>query len=97
VGGRCRRARQVIDDIVRRDGHRAIRSAFARPWRQLTGFDANGWFGPKAQRELSNCYVLLQVQGGEFVRVFPEQRGTLSCDPANLQEVAVDPTTEFKG
>jgi hypothetical protein len=37
------------------------------------------------------------VQNGKFVRVFPQERGTFNCDPKNLQEVAIDPTTAFRG
>jgi hypothetical protein len=90
--------KQVIDGIVAKDGPNAItRERFLTDLKTINDFDANGWFGKKAQRELSNCFVLLQVQGGKFVRVFPKERGTFNCDPKNLQEVAIDPTTAFKG
>jgi hypothetical protein len=90
--------KQVIDGIVEKDGPNAItRERFLKDLAALDDFDANGWFGKKGQRELSDCFVLLQVQSGKFVRVFPKERGTFDCNPQNLQEVAVDPTTAFKG
>lgn len=90
--------KEVIDRIVEKDGPNAItRARFLEELAALDDFDANGWFGKKAQRKLSDCFVLLQVQNGEFVRVFPEERGTFHCDPENLVEITVDPTTEFRG
>ncbi|HEX7097343.1 MAG TPA: ABC transporter substrate-binding protein, partial [Acidimicrobiales bacterium] len=90
--------KQVIDKIVEEDGPNAItRARFLEELAALDNFDANGWFGKKTkQRSLSECFVMLQVQNGEFVRVFPEERGTFHCAPENLQEISVDPTTEFR-
>lgn len=34
-------------------------------------------------RVRSDCYLLMQVQGGEFTRVSPEEPGTYSCDPSH--------------
>jgi hypothetical protein len=34
--------------------------------------------------------VLVQVQDGKFARVWPDERGTLDCDPANLGTVSVN-------
>jgi hypothetical protein len=41
--------------------------------------------------------VVMQVQNGKFVRVWPEAKGTLDCDDANQKEMNLDPTTQFKG
>jgi len=38
----------------------------------------------------SDCFVLTQVKDGEFVRVFPKEKGTFSCDPKNRVTVKVD-------
>jgi hypothetical protein len=90
--------KQVIDGIVDADGPNAItRARFLTELAALDDFDANGWFGPRDQRRLSDCFVLMQAQGGVFVRVLPTERGTLACDPAYLQTVTVDPTTAFVG
>ncbi len=74
---------QVVDEIVAADGPNALtRAAILDRLRSISSFDAGGWFGPIdiAHQRPSNCSVLLQVQHGAFVRVFPKARGTLSCD-----------------
>ena len=38
----------------------------------------------------SSCYVLLQIQDGEFVRVHPKKKGTFDCDPKNLFTIKLD-------
>jgi hypothetical protein len=38
--------------------------------------------------------VLLQVKGGVFERVFPAEKGSLSCDPANVITVDIDTVAE---
>jgi hypothetical protein len=43
------------------------------------------------------CYVMMQVKGGKFVRVFPEEKGKLDCPSDATFQVNLDPTKEFKG
>ena len=45
-------------------------------------FTADGWMGeePKDLRGMGTCMVMMQIEGGEFVRRFPEEEGTLDCD-----------------
>ena len=50
----------------------------------------------KDLRGFSTCLVILQVKDGKFVRVFPEKRGTLACDPANIAKFELDPDQEAK-
>jgi hypothetical protein len=38
----------------------------------------------------SDCYVLMQVKGGKFVRVFPTKKGTLDCNPKNVYTIKMD-------
>jgi ABC-type branched-subunit amino acid transport system substrate-binding protein len=74
---------QVVDEIVATDGPNALtRTAVLEHLRAIDSFDAGGWFGPIdiAHQRPSNCSVLLQVQDGKFVRVFPTARGTMYCD-----------------
>jgi hypothetical protein len=40
----------------------------------------------------SPCFVLMQVKGGKYVRVFPKQPGTLDCNPNNLFTIKLDQT-----
>jgi hypothetical protein len=89
---------QVVDGIVEADGPNALtRARFLTELAAIDRFDANGWFGAKGQRQLSDCFVLLQVKNGAFARVFPEQRGTFDCDQQNLQAVSVDPVAATPG
>ena len=53
----------------------------------------DGWAGPKSLRGASECFVLLQLQGGAFERVFPAERGTFDCRPENLLTVNVEPVS----
>jgi hypothetical protein len=91
---------QVVDNIVAADGPNALtRARLLEELRNTTEFDANGWFGRidfSTTLTISDCFVLLQVQNGEFVRVFPEEPGTLSCDPSYAVEVQSDPE-DFSG
>jgi len=52
-------------------------------------FTAGGILGVTdvAARQPTGCHVLLQVQGGKFVRSFPTDPGQLDCGAQNLQPV----------
>jgi hypothetical protein len=89
---------QVVEGIVAKSGPNAVtRARFLTDLAAVERFDANGWFGAKGQRQLSDCFVLLQVKNGAFARVFPVQRGTFNCDQQNLQAVSVDPAAGLTG
>jgi ABC-type branched-subunit amino acid transport system substrate-binding protein len=84
----------VIDQIVETDGINGItRQRMLEVLEQTDDFTAGEWMGTEGKdlRGFSTCMVILQVQDGEFVRVFPEERGTLDCDPANLGQFELDP------
>jgi hypothetical protein len=85
----------VINAIVEKDGPNAItRAAILDGLKDIKDFDAGGWTGPNTLRGVSDCFVLLQVKSGEFARVFPEEKGTLSCDPKNVVTVQIDTVAE---
>jgi Periplasmic binding protein len=90
---------QVVDEIVAADGPNALtRAAVLERLRTIDSFDAGGWFGPIdiAHQRPSNCSVLLQVQDGTFVRVFPKARGTMYCDlPLTEGPKAFDAIADF--
>ncbi len=82
----------AVNDVVARDGVNGItRASLLDALDGIHDFTANGWMGAKDLKGTSNCFVLLQVKDGAFERVFPEERGTLDCDPANLATVEIDP------
>jgi ABC-type branched-subunit amino acid transport system substrate-binding protein len=84
----------VVDQIVETDGINGItRQRMLEVLEETDDFTADGWMGTEGKdlRGFSPCMAILQVQDGEFVRVFPEERGTLDCDPDNLTDFALDP------
>lgn len=92
----------AVDDIVATDGLNGITRAkiLERLERMKTSgeFNANGIYGDRLNiGGAFSCFVVMQVQNGEFVRIHPEERGTLDCSPDNTFEVSLDPTTEFRG
>ena len=54
-------------------------------------FDANGWMGAKPLRGMSDCYVIMQLNGGKWERVYPEEKGQFACDPSMLTTLQMDP------
>jgi ABC-type branched-subunit amino acid transport system substrate-binding protein len=87
----------VVDQIVETDGINGItRAKVLEVLATTDDFTAEGWMGDEGKdlRGFSTCMVILQVRDGEFVRVFPEEEGTLDCDPANLTEFQLDPELE---
>ena len=58
----------------------------------ITQFDADGMIAQSNPGEgvPSNCFVLNQVQGGKFVRVFPKKAGTFQCEKNNAYTIKMD-------
>jgi len=84
----------AVNQIVADQGPNAItRASLLEALTAIDDFTADGWSGAKSLRGISPCYVLLQIQDGAFVRAWPEEAGTLDCDPANLTEVTVEPVS----
>jgi hypothetical protein len=81
---------QVIEGIVAEHGPNAVtRSSVLAGIAALHDFDAHGLIGPTdvGGRVPAGCTVLLRAVGGEFVRISPEERGTISCEDDNLVQV----------
>jgi hypothetical protein len=86
---------QAIEKIVEADGVNGItRAAVLDTLAGMGEVDANGFMGTKDLRGFSNCFLMLQVQGGKFVRVYPEEPGTLDCSDDNITTVTLDPAVE---
>ena len=58
----------------------------------MTDFDADGILGARnSGRGIPTpCYVLNQVKGGKFVRVFPKKVGTFQCDEKGQYSIKLD-------
>ena len=87
----------VVDAIVAKDGPNAVtRAAVIDGLKNVGDVDAGGWMGKKDLRGVSSCFVMMQVKGGKFVRVYPEKEGTFDCDPGNVVTVNADPVEGAK-
>jgi hypothetical protein len=85
----------VIEKIVATDGPNAItRARILEELGSMTTFDANGWMAPKPMRGVTTCGLVMQIQNGEFERVYPSQPGTFECTPDDLITVNLDPAAE---
>jgi len=84
----------AVNAVVAKAGPNGVtRANLLTALKGLTHFDAHGWLGAKSlygTPSTSPCFVVLQVQNGKFVRVFPTKPGTLDCDPSNLATVTID-------
>src|SRR5205814_4874587 len=79
--------RDAINSITKSGGNDAVtRKAVLEAAPKITSFTADGMIGTTnvGQHLPSECYVLMQVKGGKFVRVFPTKKGTLDCSPKNV-------------
>ena len=85
----------AINDVVQKYGVNGItRAHLLEALDGIHDFTANGWMGAKDLKGVSDCFVLLQVHNGKFVRVYPTERGTFDCDPKNVATVTIDPAAE---
>ena len=88
---------QAVDTVVAKDGPNGVtRASVLSALRAITTFSAGGWIGatPLRAGEVSPCFVMTQVKGGKFVRVYPTKPGTMDCSPANVETLTLDPAAE---
>jgi hypothetical protein len=84
--------KQVVDKIVATSGPNAVtRAAVLDGLKNIGQFTAGGWIGATNLRDLTPCSIVMQIQNGKFVRVYPSKPGTLDCNPANNITVNLDP------
>jgi hypothetical protein len=84
---------ETVNRVVEQSGVNGLtRQAVLDTSKQVNQFDADGMLAPTdvGDRTPSDCFVLMQVQDGEFVRVFPKKKGTFSCSPKNRVTVKLD-------
>ena len=87
--------RQAVEDVVQESGPNGLtRKALLDALANISDFDANGWMGAKDLRGMSDCMVIMKIEGGRFVRVFPKEKGTLDCNAQNVITVTLDPAVE---
>lgn len=87
---------QAVNAIVDRDGPNGVtRQSLLDELNTMESFDADGWVSPAdftTTKAIGNCFVLMQVQDGEYVRVHPAERGELECSYPG-REVTANPDT----
>jgi hypothetical protein len=91
--------RDVVNNVVKADGNNGLtRARFLEEARKIHDFTAavggQGMLGPTdvGGKKVTGCFVLTQVKGGKYVRVFPKEKGTLNCDSKNVTTVQIDQT-----
>lgn len=84
---------QAVEQIVAEDGPNGItRAALLETIMSIDDFDADGMTGPKGPKDVPECFVVVQLNDGVFERQYPEEAGTLQCEP--IGEVTLDPAVE---
>jgi ABC-type branched-subunit amino acid transport system substrate-binding protein len=80
--------RDVINAVVKQYGVNGItRAHVLEATKNLHSFDADGLIGGSTDigvREPGHCFVILQVKGGKFVRVYPTEVGKLDCNTPRI-------------
>ncbi len=91
---------QVVNEIVAESGPNAVtRQAILDTARNVTAFDANGWWGLRdttSTYSFPPCFVLVQLQDSEFVRVHPSEPGEMDCTDSNVIELTGDWLEEYR-
>jgi len=81
---------------VAKDGPNGLtRGTLLAALKAITNFDAHGWAAAHSlsgDEPTSPCFMVMQVQHGQFVRVYPTKPGTMDCSASNLAPVTVDAT-----
>jgi len=89
---------QAVNTVVTTSGPNGLtRAALLTALKGITNFSAGGWIGPKALQgpgSYSPCFLIMQVQAGKYVRVYPTQPGTMDCNASDLVTLNVDPVAE---
>ena len=86
---------QAANAVVEKAGVNGLtRKAIFDEMNKIHSFNAGGMIGTidPAGRVASPCFMLLQVQKGKYVRVYPKKAGTFDCKKRNLIHVKLDMT-----
>ncbi|MGH3452301.1 MAG: hypothetical protein ACRDQW_16675, partial [Haloechinothrix sp.] len=85
--------RDVVQKVVDEGGNNALtRAAVLEQAPTVNNFTADGMMGKTnvGRREFGPCFVLSQVQDGEFERVYPKKKGKFDCKKSNIVEFEMD-------
>jgi hypothetical protein len=85
--------RDAANAVVKQSGNNGLtRKALLGALNNLTAFNGDGFFGTVnlGGRVPSDCYMIVQVKNGKFVREFPTKAGTLDCAKRNVVNFKLD-------
>ena len=68
------------------------RAAMLERLRDVHAFKGRGILGTTdiGAKIPSDCYLVLEVENGEFVRAAPKTPGTFDCKPSNRRTISLD-------
>jgi hypothetical protein len=78
--------RDAVNSVVSKGGNNALtRKALLNALRSQHSFNADGMWSTTdiAAHIPSPCFLVMQVQGGKFKRVYPAKAGTFDCKASN--------------
>jgi ABC-type branched-subunit amino acid transport system substrate-binding protein len=91
--------RDVVENVVRANGTNGLtRARFLEEAAKIHDFtasvDGDAMLGATdvGGHKVNACFVLMQVKGGKYVRVFPKQADTFDCNPKNVFTIKLDQT-----
>jgi ABC-type branched-subunit amino acid transport system substrate-binding protein len=85
--------RDAVNAIVEEGGNNAVtRESLIEASNNVNGFTADGMIGKTdvGDRVPSPCFALLQVQNGEFERVYPKKAASFDCKKSNVVTIELD-------
>jgi ABC-type branched-subunit amino acid transport system substrate-binding protein len=85
--------RDAANAVVKQSGTNGLtRKALLSALNNLTAFNGDGMFGTTniGGRVPSDCYMIVQVKNGKYVREFPTKPGTLDCTKRNVVNFKLD-------
>jgi hypothetical protein len=93
---------QVVEKIAATDGPNAVTKAKIleglKAMQSDGSFNGDGIYGDKLNiGGPGTCFVMMQVQNGKFVRVYPTEKGKLSCPDNATYPMNIDPSKAFTG
>ncbi|HEY3673897.1 MAG TPA: ABC transporter substrate-binding protein [Acidimicrobiia bacterium] len=84
---------QALQSVVKANGNNGItRANLLTALKGMTSFDADGFVGKSnvGGKVTTDCFVLEEVKGGKFTRVYPTKKGTFDCTKSNHVTVKAD-------
>jgi hypothetical protein len=81
---------EAVEKAIDGDNNNLTRAGVLEAIQTIHDFDAGGMLTPTdiGGRVPPDCFALMQVRDGEFIRVYPKKKGTLKC--GSFAEIEID-------